>query len=68
MEGMAGWQPLAQLWGGPGMLRAKPGSSQTSVPQCQPSLTHPELLAKLLPGPALQPLVTPSARGRASRQ
>lgn len=40
---------LVQLWGGTGMLRGKPGSSGTSMPQRQPSLTHPEPPAKPLP-------------------
>lgn len=55
MEGTARCRSPAQLQGEMGMLRGKPGSGETSVPRCQPSLTHPELPAKLLPGPSAQP-------------
>lgn len=44
------------------MLRGKPGSGKTSMPWCQPSLTHPKLLAKPLPSPLVQLLVTPTQR------
>lgn len=68
MEGMARRQSLAQLWGGPGMLGGKPGSSETSVPRRQPSLTHPEPLAKPLPGPSARLLVTPTQREKPQKQ
>lgn len=68
MAGTARCRSLAQLWGGMGMLRGKPGSGETSAPRRQPSLTHPELPAKPLPGPSAQPTVTPAPGEKPQKQ
>lgn len=50
------------------MLGGKPGSGETSVPQHQPSLTHPEPLAKPLPCPLAHLPVTPTRWEKSQKQ